>query len=276
MLELQFIYRLALIVLFGTFYVKSMQRMALYNNAETQKEKHTVLKFIGANFLFVGIAAIPVSLYMLSQVQYPDELIRFSVNAYVRPSSSHIEWGYPTDFQLRVINTFNNIYIGLGLATYCFFFKSSHSTIGKKILKFLFNILLFGLFCSVSDFHYFDVYEWLIPDLFVLCVWFVDKRYKSFLDTQFGTKVSEKVEPTPSAILSADSETPLQQNSDETNAQNNINESTEKSEDVHTEFIDTEERQNQVTADGRFCRHCGKQIELNDAKFCKHCGAPLE
>lgn len=276
MLESQFIYRLLLIITFGTFYVKSMQRIALYNNAETQNEKHTMLKILGVFFSCICVALIFMSFKFLAKVQYPARVIEFSANASWHPSSSHIVWGYPTEGQYDVIYAFINVYVSLGLATYCFFFKSSHSTVSKKILKVVANLLFFGLFFSASEFHYFDVYEWVIPCLFVLCVWFIDKMYDTSVKTQSKVTASANAEHPSTTMANADAEDTLLQHAHDADAQGSNSESTETIEDVQTEIAETEEHQNEVTADGRFCRHCGKRIEQDDALYCKHCGASLK
>lgn len=293
MLKDQLIMRLLLIVVFGIIYVRTMLKMAVYKNCETTKQKHIVLKVLGGLSLLGCVSAAFSGIYLLTQIDYPSEPITFSHKASVRPSSSTIIWGYPTSFQNQVIMMFNNIFTGLGLAAYCFCFKSSNTTMWKKILKFLGGVFLLGLFCSATDFHYFDMQEWVIPILFCVMVYFISKEPKekavpavssqknlAEVDISKEEKVVEdnsRYMPEFIKIKDSANEKVVEEDQIPNSSVSEIQSLEDVTKQAITEpqdsrFLSNVETSNKLT----FCRHCGKKINYAGATYCKYCGKILD
>lgn len=283
-----------------------MLKMATYKSCETTKQKHRLLKVLGVIFLWVSVGSAFSSIHLLTQIDYPTEAISFSYTASVRPPTSTIVWGYPTSFQSKIIMLFNNIFVGLGMAAYCFCFKSSNTTRLKKILKFLGGALLVGLFASATDFHYFDLEEWVIPVLFGIMVYLISKSSKETVvpniqPQQVSSEVDAPIEPKTEVedrqympkvnnesikktiddedltqnVLTIESqvvETSEQQSSAvaEDNSQNMSCCNTEnRTAETH------EQKENNINTTIKFCRHCGVRIDYDSDKYCKYCGKQL-
>ena len=138
MLQDQFIGRLLLIVVFGVAYIYTMMKMASCNSVETTPQKHIILKIIGGINVLLGVFCLTIGIYLLTQVQYPEQTIdiSYSVNQIVRTSDKYVVWGYPTSEQIYAIMEITNIFSSLALAAYCFFFKKSDRKWWQKILRF--------------------------------------------------------------------------------------------------------------------------------------------
>ncbi|MBO4753243.1 MAG: hypothetical protein J5543_01475 [Bacteroidales bacterium] len=287
MLKEQLIMRLLLIVIVGIVYVRTMLKMAIYKNCETTKQKHVVLKVLGGLSLLVCVIAAFSGIYLLTQMEYPSEPITFSYTASVRPSSSKIVWGYPTSLQIQAIMMFNNIFTGLGLAAYCFCFKSSNTTLWKKIMKFLCGVFLFGLFCSATDFHYFDLQEWVIPILYCVMVYYISKTSKEAVIPTVSleqdlTKIDFSNEIKTTENISRYMPEEIRESSCENSAEKNQEQNASISEEQFIEY--TKEQAIKEPQDSNisevkessikmcFCRHCGKKIDYAGANYCKYCG----
>ena len=168
MLQDQFINRLLLIVVFGIAYIYTMLKMASCNSAETEPQKHRVLKVIGSINVLLGVLCLATGIFGLMQVQYPERTIDFSysVNQIVRTSDKYIVWGYPTSEQSRAIMGITNIFSSLALAAYCFYYKKSNRKWWKKVVRFFYCLLMYAFYCSATNFHYFDAWEMVAPGLF--------------------------------------------------------------------------------------------------------------
>lgn len=180
MLQEQFYYRLLLIIGFGIIYVKTMMKMAQYKPAEEVKNKNVVMKVVGGLFVLLAIFEAITGIYLVSQVEHPTQMIDFipNPNRIVRPSSSHIVWGYATTAQWQIISQMSNAMTSLGWAAYFLFYRKSASTWWKKVQKFIFALLLSIFYYSATDFHYFDIWEWIAPGLFGIMTYIVEFRVK--------------------------------------------------------------------------------------------------
>ena len=280
MLQEQFYYRLLLIVAFGFIYVKTMMKMALYKPEKETKKKNLVMKIVGGIFILLALFEGGMGIYLLTQVQHPTEMIDFipTPNQIVRPSSTHIIWGYVTDAQWHIVSMITNTMTSLGLGAYFFFYRKSVSKWWEKVLKFLFGALLYAFYVNATDFHYFDLWELWRPVLFCIMVFVVNMKAKQ----------SKKV-VTPQEALGNDSvfaanlagET-IPSQDDETRFMPKVLDE-EVNESLHTfDKEEPKESVSQIIQEGeekpvyRFCRYCGKKIDYEGVKYCKHCGKPLD
>ena len=170
MLEGQFISRLILIAFFGIVYIYTMTRMASSDSIEATPQKHTVLKIVGSIILLSGVVDLIWGIYLLSQIQYPEQTIDFSFTPYqnVRPTDVSIVWGYTTSEQNLAIISLTNIFSSLAVASYCFLYRKSNRKWYKRIFRFFYGLLMYAFYCSATDFHYFDANEMIVPGLFCL------------------------------------------------------------------------------------------------------------
>ena len=162
MLEHQFYWRLIFIVIFGTILVSTMMSFAKHNSVEELPQRRIVLKVLGGLFLILAVLNGVSSILNLMNLTHPDEMVGPYIhrNMIVRHTSVPLIWGYATIEQERVFTDVNNFFMFLSLAAYLFCFRKSPSAWWKKLLKVFYVILLFTFFCSSTNFHFFDRYEW--------------------------------------------------------------------------------------------------------------------
>ena len=278
MLQEQFYYRLLLIIGFGIIYVKTMMKMAQYNPAEATTSKNVVMKVVGGLFVLLAIFEAVMGVYLITQVQHPTEMIKFvpNPNQIVRPSSSHIVWGYTTTAQWQIISQISNAMTSLGWGAYFLFYRKSVSTWWKKVLKFVFALLLCMFYYSATDFHYFDSWEWIAPGLFGVMVWIVGHRVKKSLQ--------KKIVTPQEALESHPIEEPVETES--SNQQEDVTRFMPQPTTESTSATETKQESDRVEAEEkikvketplhRYCRYYGKQIDYDGVKFCKHCGKPID
>lgn len=168
MLEDQFIIRLILIAFFGIVYIYTMTKMASCNSAETTIQKHVVFKIIGSICLLLSTLNLIWGIYLLTQIQYPEQTNIFGFNEPVGTN------GHPTYEQNQIMTCITNVFSSLAWASYCFFFKKSNRKLWTKILIFINGVLLYALYCSSTRFQDFGIKEMFVICLFyliaVLCV----------------------------------------------------------------------------------------------------------
>ena len=151
LLEVQFDFRLYLIIILGTCLVFTMISFAKHNSVEEMPQKRIGLNILGALFLVLAVLCGISSIVDLTKLTHPTE----KLNPY---SYESLEWEYPTLEQKSVIVGIVSFYMFLSLAAYLFCFRKSISSWWKKISKVIYITLLFILF--LFTFFCFDVYEW--------------------------------------------------------------------------------------------------------------------
>ena len=277
MLQEQFYYRLLLIIGFGIIYVKTMIKMAQYKPDDT-KRRNVVMRVLGGLLVLLAVFESVMGVYYITQIEHPTQMIDLipNPNQIVRPSSSHIVWGYVTTAQWLVVSQISNAMTSLGWAAYFLFYRKSATTWWKKVLKFVFAVLLSIFYYSATDFHYFDFWEWIAPGLFGIMAYFVEMRVKKSL---------RKIVATPQEVLEShpiegpdeiDLET--KQEDEARFMPQTISGNVTESEDMLKEEK-TEVDNKPIEVDRpsyKFCRYCGKQIDYEGVKYCKHCGKPID
>ena len=275
MLQEQFYYRLLLIIGVGIIYVKAMMKMAQYKPVAEVRSKNIVMKVIGGFFILLAIFEAALGVYLTTQVQHPTQMIDFvpNPNQIVRPSSSHVVWGYVTSAQWQIVSQISNAMTSLGWGAYFLFYRKSNSTWWKKILKFLFAVLLCIFFYSATDFHYFDYWEWLPIVLFGIMTYIVDLRVKKSL--------KEKV-VTPKEVLDGlsfeETQETVQTNSSEDDSRFMPPMPADEVAKPEVPKAERPEKEQPVVAEAsgyKYCRYCGNKIDYEGVKFCKHCGKPI-
>lgn len=304
MLKEHFFIRIMLTIVLGIFYVLAFMNMAKRNSIETVPQKHTKLKVLGAFFALTGILIGILSVYLITQVHYPEEAIGpndFSSHEIIRPSDKTMYWGYPTTTQNQSISFVSNVFLCFGLAAYFFLFKSSNTNWWKKVFKILFFILFSMFYFSATNLHYFDIYELINPGMFAIMAFFVlrnkqegkvkeipviitdqeedIKREKIVNEPDDSTYMPKAIPDygTPSSINETDAQLPdmtsIEQDHITIDAE--IEQEPCSEENIQEPM---EEQKSEPEADTviNFCRYCGKKVDYNsNAKFCKHCGKQL-
>lgn len=279
MLQEQFYYRLLLIIALGFIYVKTMMKMALYKPVEGTK-KNLEMKIIGGIFVLLALYEGGMGIYLLTQVQHPMKMIDFipTPNQIVRPSSTHIIWGYVTNAQWHVVSMITNTMTSLGIGAYFFFYRKSVSKWWEKVLKFLFGVLLYAFYVNATDFHYFDMWELWPLVLFGIMVFVVNMKAK---------RPSKVV--TPQEVISNNSDFAAEQMEEAIPPQDHearfMPKVLDEEVNEHLSTFDSEEQNESVPQimqeveekpTYRFCRYCGKKIDYDSVKYCKHCGKQLD
>lgn len=279
----------------------ALAKMAQYNNQEQQPQKHIVMNVVG--WIFVGLSGIVLisCIVSLFNVDFPPEIIGpfISPNMIVRPTSATLYWGYPTLIQNSILSSASGVFAFLGFGGYFLLFKSSHSSWWEKIVKFFTVILLYTFMASATNFHYFDIWEFIAPILFVVLLLIIvnrkpqSKKSSPIVESQiipettiesqdnFTKNVIEDYSPNSSTIEGTESVENKPKGTDYFDEQISI-------QYTNTIQIDTPQKKNleniEYSNDGvtkviendiRFCKHCGKRIET-DSIFCKYCGKNIK
>lgn len=174
MLEDQFYMRLLLQMAVGVIYVLAYMNMAKRNPMELTPKRHIVLKVFSGVFAIIGIIMGVAGIYAITQISFPSESIEPPITSdmIVRTSDETMYWGYATALQHQTISLISGVFEFFALSAYCFLFKESQSKWYSKVGKVLFCILFYGLYASATNFHYFDVYEWIAPIVFAIMAFF--------------------------------------------------------------------------------------------------------
>lgn len=281
MFETQFYIRLILNIIIGIMFAYALYKMAKHNNQETVKKSHTIMHIFGWIFVGLSLLSLVICIYTLTIVDFPSQLIGpfISSNEIIRPSSAIFYWGYPTNIQSSALNTAMSTFDSLGFGAYFLYFKSSNSKWWKKILKFIVVLLLYAFMASATNFHYFDIFEFIVPILFII-LWLIivnrkDKPIKT--DENDINETSSNTFENNSDISNMDTLT--DSNGDDDTFANSLKEDNNVTEeDCSNEtnsVLDIDTNLEDKTDIAQFCRHCGKKIEP-DSKFCKYCGGRLE
>lgn len=288
MLQDEFVSRLCFIVVFGVFYIYTMMKMASYNSVETAPQKHIVLKIICIINVLLSVLCLVAGIFWLTQVQYPERSIDFSysVNQIVRTSGKYVVWGYPTPEQRGVISCITIIFSSLALAAYCFYFKKSDRKWWKKILRFLYGLLMLVFYCSATDFHYFDAQEMAAPSLFCLMAWYavtkskkLDKQKKQLAEQQKMAAVFKEMDEKRGADTDTEDDTHFMPQLDVNKSNEEIGarpmEMSAKTSISQAGQDNKEETANDSIKAIKYCRHCGKMVDYDSSTYCKYCGKEL-
>mgnify|MGYP003298184693 CR=1 FL=1 len=169
MLEHQFYIRVVLNVILGVILAYSFYRMAVQKNREVVPKKHIVIKIIGGIFALLCCFWMVLFVISLRQIDFPISMNQPFIGSttIVRTADTLLIWGQPTYIQNMALVQSTGIFISLGIAAYCFMFKSSCSKWYSKLGKFFLGVVLYTLYASSTDFHYFDFWELLPTCLFL-------------------------------------------------------------------------------------------------------------
>ena len=290
MLQDQFISRLLLIVVFGIAYIYTMMKMASCNSAETEPQKHRVLKVIGSINVLLGVLCLATGIFGLMQVQYPERTIDFSysVNQIVRTSDKYIVWGYPTSEQSRAIMGITNIFSSLALAAYCFYYKKSNRKWWKKVVRFFYCLLMYAFYCSATNFHYFDAWEMVAPGLFCFMSGYALIKAKKLNKQKIQLADQKRIDAIHKMIdekLGGKDQTEDEARFMPQNEGFNMNGSDKESKEPLTDDVSactslphTEQNKKEETPSMdvvKYCRHCGKKVDYDSSTYCKYCGKEL-
>lgn len=293
MLQDQFVSRILLTVVFGVAYIYTMLKMASCNSAETEPQKHRVLKVIGSINVLLGVLCLATGIFLLMQVQYPEQTIDFSysANQIVRTADKYVVWGYPTPEQNQAIMSITNIFPSLALAAYCFCFKKSDRKWWKKTLRFFYGLLMFVFYCSATNFHYFDAWEMVAPGLFCLMVGYALIKAKRLNEqrTQIAEQqriaaihkmMDERFETETNIGTEEDTRFMPQNNELDINKSNEESEVLSTDISAQTSILQVEQDKKDDTSTDvakavKYCRHCGRKIDYDSSLYCKYCGKEL-
>lgn len=307
MLKEQFYMRLMLHVAVGIVYIKAFMNMAKRNSKETLSEHHPILKVLGFMTASLGVLAGVVGVCLISQITFPQEAIEPSYLMIVRPSFQTMYWGYATMAQSQSISLIFGLFEGLALSAYCFLYKSSHSKWYTKIGKVIFCILFLMLYPSATDFHYFDIYEWIAPVLFAIMAFFALRNNKEHFKgeniisvslekngskSSLGNKednsrympvISPEIVPFQTTTKKKD--TDVQEGSIKLQEESvhmpgsNLTSHSEHNSKITDDNSSREEQESMHSSSSiqniNFCQHCGKKLDYLSGKYCKHCGKSL-
>lgn len=256
MLEGQFYGRLLLNLIVGILFIVAMNRMACHNSCETVPQRHVALKVLGWICMVFAALFAAAFVYFLTKVQFPSEMVvpYLDPSGIIRSSAQRVIWGYPTVTQNTVLTELLATCDAIGFALYFLRFRSSCSSIWKKIMKFMTVLFLYVFMASASNFHYFDIWEFVPAALFLLLWVLIMTRQE-----KPATPPAYVPEPAPEPVPAEEPE-PV----------------SDPEPDPEPEPVEEPIAEAATPApDGlMYCRHCGKLIEA-DSKFCKHCGRNL-
>lgn len=301
----------------GIVYVKAYMNMAKRNSNESEPERHLILKILGGFWAVMAVIMGCMGVYMITQISFPQEAIGpyISPNMIIRTSDQTMFWGYATFEQSQCISIISGFFEFLALSAYCFMFKSSHSKWYLKVWKIVYCLLFCMFFASATDFHYFDVHEWIAPVLFAIMAFFalrnkqdelsepiVAENKKECFDTapisiEDNNDRTSNVEDDSKYMPRIDVEQDVLSKSDEDLQKIENNQlpepiaaeehSVNESEQVDSSIVNEDTTKNQSVENPvaleqvnteeviKFCRHCGRKLDYQSDKFCKHCGKQL-
>lgn len=243
----QFFARVLCLFFLGLLYIWLFKKMAQRNSVTEQCQtmnQSVTIKALGIVFFIFAVISAFVGVIELTLLESPIYAIEpeFSQYEVIRSPEATLYWGVPTVPQMGVLVMISGAFFFLAIATYCFYFKSSKTSIRSKFGKVFFGILLYAFFMTSTDFNYFDIYEW-IPKLclllLILLIFYLPKLFKKRRVVNNETKIRKA---DPMAI---------------------------ETESIHRDSEDNETQYG-------YCRHCGKRIDYQSGKYCKYCGKELK
>lgn len=268
--ETQLFDRLILIIIFGIFYVLSFVWMAERNNQENENEKHPVLKILGYVFMALSFIDLVLGLYRYATIDYL--AIDYNINEYY--------FVVPTPEQYRCIANIKSIFVFLALSGYCFFFKSSDSTTGKKVLKIVFGIIYFSVFVSSTNLYRHDPPEYMVMGTFIIMfLYLLISRIirKKDISTENVIVLKPRTQTTTSTWKpDIPKEESIKIESDHAKFMPPTLEEHSIIEDKITSNLNKsiEIKQEEKIEEKIYCRFCGEKIDYS-GQYCKHCGKKL-
>lgn len=260
----QFYIRLILNVIVGIMFAYALYKMSKHNNRETVAQPHKLLHIFGWICMGFSLLFLCTFIYYFSTVDFPSQLRGpfIGPNAIIRSSSAELFWGYPTLIQSYALTTALATFDFLGFGAYFLHFKSSQSKWWQKIFKFGTVLLLYAFMASATNFHYFDVWEFIAPILFIV-LWLIIVNRKDSPVESAKECIVEK------PIIQPDKNT---DNSTVVTIEQVVKEeiSHDSSKNMNEVICQNDTESNKMY----FCKHCGKKIEA-DSVFCKYCGGRL-
>lgn len=203
MLEHQFYIRVVLNVILGVIFAYSLYRMAVHKNREIAPKKHIAIKIVGGIMALLCCLEIVSFVIFLRQIDFPISMNEpfIGPNTIVRSADKLLIWGQATYIQNLALTQSVGIFTSLGLAAYCFMFKSSCSKWYSKLGKFFLGAVLYALYASSTDFHYFDFWELIPSGLFlVISIYIILRKDKSVINDNDGT-INEIISEMPSSEI---------------------------------------------------------------------------
>lgn len=203
MLEHQFYIRVVLNVILGVIFAYSLYRMAVHKNREIAPKKHIAIKIVGGIMALLCCLGIVSFVIFLRQIDFPISMNEpfIGPNTIVRSADKLLIWGQATYIQNLALTQSVGIFTSLGLAAYCFMFKSSCSKWYSKLGKFFLGAVLYALYASSTDFHYFDFWELVPSGLFlIISIYIILRKDKSVINDNDGT-INEIISEMPSSEI---------------------------------------------------------------------------
>ena len=192
MLEHQFYIRVVLNVILGVIFSYSLYRMAVHKNREVAPKKHIAIKIVGGIMALLCCLEIVSFVIFLRQIDFPISMNEpfIGPNTIVRSADKLLIWGQATYIQNMALTQSVGIFTSLGLAAYCFMFKSSCSKWYSKLGKFFLGAVLYALYASSTDFHYFDFWELVPSGLFlIISIYIILRKDKAIINDNDETVI---------------------------------------------------------------------------------------
>lgn len=274
MLEGQFYIRLILNIIVGVMFAYALFKMAQHNNHETSVRPHKVLHAVGWSFICFSVICLSACVYYLTLVDFPDEIIIpfIGANTIVRPSSIVCVWGQPTMIQSMVLTMAMSTFDCLGIGAYFLYFKSSDSSLWKKVAKFFVIVLLYAFMASATKFNYFDTPEFVAPSLFLILWLFIIRRENTTIKSEI---IQEKLILQKEDNSLENHKSNLEGNTINEPIDDAFNTSKEKSVIIEEKSENAVPISEMSSDKMQYCRYCGKKIE-EDSVYCKYCGGRLD
>ncbi len=242
-----------------------------------------------------------------SQASMIREINEAHVTRYGEPSI-YLVWGWANDYQYDLLSAFSASILWLCWTFYAFNFKPSDTSWWKKVCKVIAYLIL-SAFIYAFRFHYFD--ELLVYAVFsFLSVFFL--LWLAKVRTPKQKIIPSAAEVVTSQLISLEEKQKTIDNEDisrfmppqerlksegkqddvdlkplneEVIAIEDVLESEAPIQETKTKVavateeetarpIDNQIKEDLLTPDMMYCKHCGKRIEV-DSKFCKYCGCRL-
>lgn len=255
---------LIIAVIFGTmfgylFMIDSKTKKEISDNRIIPKAFSIVFLVISVLLPIIDFIALP---------SYMDKYYHINDDGIIRPARQMLILGYETPSQFLIHKAIKDFFSGIVISVYAYNFRPSDSKWYVKVRKVLGYILLYSLVLSITDVHYFDMYE-LVPRLIlgILC-YFLIKDYKLKNKKHNERATASEMEKTESVIK----EEPFPKGSEKDiiHSTNEMSLNASKTDDVEL-YKEFEEPVKSEIMGKIYCQYCGKSIDAEDL-FCKYCG----
>lgn len=171
-----FYYKSFLIIICGIIFIRVLKALAR-RTSQQELSFSKKQKVAGSILMVIGAFSILLSIIMFISSSYPEnELTKYGYelsNRYndsiIRPSDANLIWGYNTPFLTGI---FSSLYGGICLLGWGIYVRNHQKSIiplWKKVCKVIGYVLLTSIFMNCSEFHYFDIWEF-IPKLFLIAL----------------------------------------------------------------------------------------------------------